>query len=367
MRGFTAVFRKEVTQMLRDRTTLFFALLVPIFELFLFGVIDTNVRNLRTVVLDQSRSSESRELLQQFVNTNYFDIVRYVDSRNELREEIVAGRTSIGIEIPPDYARKRGAGQNADVLVLIDGSDSSIASQALAAANGVVLRKSLRELLARRRSEMPVDVHPMMLFNPDSRSANLLIPGLVAILLTFSGTTLTAFALVREKERGTLEQLMVTPVSPFAVVLGKILPYLVLSYIELFLILLVMRVVFRVPMHGSLLLLLGLSVVYLFALLALGLMISSRAQSQMEAMQRMMGILLPSILLSGYIFPLSSLPAPLRLISVVLPATHFISISRGIIIRGAEFGHLWPNVSALLAISAVLVILSARAFQKTVR
>lgn len=367
MRGFTAIFRKEITQMLRDRTTLFFAMLVPIFELFLFGVIDTNVRNLRTVVLDQSRSSESRELLQQFVNTNYFDLTRYVDSRGELREEIVAGRASIGIEIPPDYARKRGARQNADVLVLIDGSDSSIASQALAAANGVVLQKSLRELMAKRQAEMPIDVHPMMLFNPDSRSANLLIPGLVAILLTFSGTTLTAFALVKEKERGTLEQLMVTPVSPLAVVLGKILPYLVLSYIELFLILLVMRVVFRVPMHGSLLLLLGLSFVYLFALLALGLMISSRAQSQMEAMQRMMGIMLPSILLSGYIFPLSSLPAPLRVISVLLPATHFISISRGIIIRGAEFGHLWPHVSALVAISAVLVILSARSFQKTVR
>lgn len=353
--------------MLRDRTTLFFAMLVPVFEMFLFGVIDTNVRNLPTAVFDQSRTAESRELLDQFQNTNYFQATRWVSSREELREAIIAGRVSVGIEIPPDYGRRRAAGRSADVLVLIDGSDSSIASQALAAANGVVLQRSLREVLARRQRELPIDAHPVMLFNPDSRSANLLIPGLVAILLTFSGTTLSAFALVKEKERGTLEQLMVTPVSPLGVVLGKIAPYLVLSFIELLIILVVMRFVFRVPIHGSLLLLLALSFVYLFALLALGLMISSRAQSQMEAMQRMMGIMLPSILLSGYIFPLSSLPAPLRVVSVLLPATHFISISRGIIIRGAEFHHLWPSVASLLAISAFLVVLSARSFQKTIK
>src|SRR5262249_47842308 len=162
--------------------------------------------------------------------------------------------------------------------------------------------------------DLPLETRPSLLFNPDSRSANLLIPGLIAILLTFSGTLLSAYAIVRERERGTLEQLMVTPASPLAVVLGKILPYLVLAFLQLLLVLALMRFVFGVPIHGSLTLLLGLSTIYLFALLSLGLLVSSRAKTQMEATQIAQMILLPSIMLSGYIFPLSSLPAPLRVV-----------------------------------------------------
>ena len=202
--------------------------------------------------------------------------------------------------------------------------------------------------------------HPVMLFNPDSRSANLLIPGLVAILLTFSGTLLAAFSIVRERERGTLEQLMVTPVSPIAVVVGKLVPYLVLAFLQLLLVLGLMTWVFRVPIHGSLPLLLGLSVVYLAALLSLGLLISSRASSQMEAVQGAQMVLLPSIMLSGYIFPLSSLPDFLLPISQILPATHFIAISRGIILRGATFMDLWEHVAALVAIALVLVAASSQ-------
>src|SRR5688572_2600209 len=205
-----------------------------------------------------------------------------------------------------------------------------------------------------------------MMFNPDMRSANLLIPGLIAILLTFSGTILSAFAIVKERERGTLEQLMVTPVSPLAVVLGKILPYLGVAFVTLIIVLVLMTALFRVPIYGSTLLLLALSTVYLLALLSFGLLISSRAKTQMEAMQMAMGIMLPSVLLSGYILPLSSLPAPLRVISYILPATHFIKIARGIVIRGANFTDLWQPVTALLVISAVLIALSARAFKKTI-
>jgi len=209
-------------------------------------------------------------------------------------------------------------------------------------------------------------VRPLMMFNPDMRSANLLIPGLIAILLTFSGTILSAFAIVKERERGTLEQLMVTPVSPLAVVVGKLLPYLGLAYVQLLLILVLMRFLFSVPIHGSLTLLLLLSPVYLLSLLSVGLLVSSRAKSQMEAMQRAMGIMLPSVLLSGYIFPIASLPLPLRVVSYVLPATHFIKIARGIVIRGATFFDLWEPVVALLVISTILIAASARAFQKTV-
>jgi len=366
MNGFVAVFRKELTQMLRDRTTVMFALAVPVFELILFGVIDMNAKNIPTVVFDQSRSQESRRLIQQFGATGYLKIAGYVSSRRELQQAIVAGHAQVAVEIPPDYSRNLAAGREADILVLIDGSDSSVASQALSAANGVTLQEGVRELIAKAGHKPRIEAHPIMMFNPDMRSANLLIPGLIAILLTFSGTILSAFAIVKERERGTLEQLMVTPVSPLAVVLGKILPYMGLAYITLVVVLLLMRFLFRVPFNGSVTLLLSLSSVYLLALLSFGLLISSRAGSQMEAMQQAMGIMLPSVLLSGYIFPIASLPLPLRFISYVLPATHFIRIARGIVIRGASFADLWEPVFALLAISAVLIAASARAFKKTV-
>ncbi len=366
MNGFTAVFRKELTQMLRDRTTVMFALAVPIFELILFGVIDMNAKNIPTVIFDQSRTQESRRLIEQFGATSFLKVAGYVPSRQELQHAIVSGRAQVAIEIPPDYARDLAAGRQANVLVLIDGSDSTVANQALSAANGVVLHNAVLDIIAKSGRLPGSEVHPVMMFNPDMRSAKLLIPGLIAILLTFSGTILSAFAIVKERERGTLEQLMVTPVSPLAVVLGKILPYLGLAYMTLVLVLLLMRFLFRVPFNGSVTLLLGLSAVYVLALLSFGLLISSRAGSQMEAMQQAMGIMLPSVLLSGYIIPLGSLPLPLRVISQLLPATHFIKIARGIIIRGATFGDLWQPVIALLAISTVLIAASARAFKKTV-
>jgi len=366
MNGFTAVFRKELRQMTRDRATLIFSILVPVFELILFGVIDMNAKNIPTIVFDQSRSQESRHLIDQFTATTLLKVTLVAHSRQELQHAIVAGHAQVAVEIPPDYARNLAMGRRADVLVMIDGSDSSVASQALSAANGVVLSNDIQRLLTASQKEPPIEAHPVMMFNPDMRSANLLIPGLIAILLTFSGTILSAFAIVKERERGTLEQLMVTPVSPLAVVLGKILPYLGVAYVTLIIVLTLMRFGFQVPIEGSLVLLLLLSSVYLLALLSFGLLISSRAKSQMEAMQLAMGIMLPSVLLSGYIFPISSLPLPLRMISYVLPATHFIRIARGIVIRGATFADLWEPVLSLLAISTVLIAVSTRAFKKTV-
>jgi ABC-2 type transport system permease protein len=367
VRGFVAVLKKEALQMVRDRATLFFALLVPVFELILFGVIDTTVENVPTVVLDRSHTAESRALVEDLVATKLFEIVGDVDSPQEMRRRIVAGHAQVGFEIPVDFARRRLAGESAEFLVLIDGSDSTVSSQTLSAATGLALTRSLREAMARSGlAEPPLEPHPVMLFNPDSRSANLLIPGLIAILLAFSGTILAAFAIVRERERGTLEQLMVTPVSPLAVVVGKLVPYLVLAFAQLQIIFGLMVAVFRVPIHGNLVLLEGLSVIYLFALLALGLMISTRARTQAEAIQMSMGVMLPSVLLSGYIFPLSSLPLPIRTLSQIIPATHFIAISRGIVLRAASFHDLWEHVAALAAISTVLVAGSARAFKKTI-
>lgn len=367
MRGFWAILRKEAIQMARDRGTLRFALFIPVFQLVLFGLIDTNVRHVPTAIFDQSRTAESRELITDFVNTSLFDVVTDVPSRQALREAIVAGRASVGIEIPPDFARRRVDGSSADFLVLVDGSDATVSAQTLAAVNGLSLSQSLDAITHKYGiTGLPLVSSPLLLFNPDSRSANLLIPGLIAILLTFSGTLLSSFSIVRERERGTLEQLMVTPASPAAVMAGKLLPYLGLGFAQMLIVLPIMALAFRVPIHGSLVLLLALSVVYLFALLAMGLLVSSRSDTQMEAIQRSQLVLLPAFLLSGYVFPLASLPRLLRYFSTLLPATHFIAISRGIIIRGAGFTDLWPHVAELLALCAVLIALSARAIRKTI-
>ena len=365
VRGFFAVFKKEAIHMRRDKGTLRLALGIPLFQLILFGSIDTNVKHVPTVVFDQCRCPESRALIDELVATRTFKVVRMAESRAALRETIVAGEAKVGLEIPPDYGRHRLEGTSATFLALIDGSDNTVASQALAAIDGLALTQSLQELQRRLRvSELPVTPRPQVLFNPDTRSANLLIPGLVAILLTFSGTMLTAYAIVRERERGTLEQLMVTPVSSLELILGKLVPYLVLAFCQLVLVVFLMTTLFRVPIHGSVLLLAALSLIYLTSLLSLGLMISARATTQIEATQAAQGILLPSIMLSGYIFPLSSLPGPLRLLAHALPATHFIAISRGIIIRGAGFHDLIGEVASLAIISTVLLTASLILFKR---
>ena len=351
--------------MRRDGGTLRIALMIPVFQLVLFGSIDTNVKNIPTAVVDECRCPESRELVDELVATHTFRIVQYPPSEDAMREAIVAGDAQVGIAIPPDYARHRLEGSEASFLVLIDGSDNTVASQGLAAVNGLALTRSLQELQARvGTASPPIAPRPRILFNPDTRSANLLIPGLIAILLTFSGTLLTAYAIVRERERGTLEQLMVTPVSAVQMILGKLAPYLVLAFVQLVLVLAFMNTLFRVPIHGSVLLLAALSLIYLVSLLSLGLMISARANTQIEATQAAQMILLPSIMLSGYIFPLTSLPLPLRLLSHILPATHFVAISRAIIIRGATFGDLVGEVLSLCAISLVLLSLSVILFKR---
>ncbi|MEZ5978484.1 MAG: ABC transporter permease [Planctomycetota bacterium] len=361
MRGLLAVARKEARHVLRDRATLRLALFIPLLQLTLFGSIDTNVGDVPTAVLDESRSEASRELVAELEATSVLRVTEYVDSREELVGDIVAARANVGIEIPPDYHRKRLAGEPAVFRVLVDGSDSTIASQSLAAVNGLALSKSLEELGA---LDPPIAARPEVLFNPAMKSANLLVPGLVGILLTFSATMLSAFAVVRERERGTLEQLLVTPVSPTALILGKLLPYLVLSLVQFVAVLGVMTTIFGVPIRGSAVLLAGLALLYLCALLALGLVISALSKSQVEAMQMAQMLLLPSILLSGYIFPLSSLPVALQWIGQILPATHFIAAIRGIVIRDAGLHDLWQHALALVVITVALLFAGVRAFKR---
>ena len=365
--SFLAVAYKEALQILRDKFALAAAFGVPLIQLTIFGFLDNNVRHIPTVAYDLSRTEESRDLQRRLINTSFFDIVHQAHSEQELRGWIVAGRAKVGINIPPDFAAERLAGRPGHFQVLIDGSDSTVSSQALAAANGVAFAQSVQELLAAaHRTALPLEARPRLLFNPDSRSANFLIPGLVAIILQIVTSFLTALSVVRERERGTLEQLLVTPVHPLGLMLGKLTPYLVLGLLMASGVLTVMRFGFGVPIQGSLVFLMLMAILFLFAALSIGLLISTKAQTQAQAIQMAMLPILPSVLLSGYIFPRASLPTVLWAVGAFLPATHFVEIMRGVVLRNAGLLDLVPNVLGLAAISLVLLVGSTARFKKQV-
>ena len=363
--SFYSIFRKEFLHIFRDRGTLIAAFSIPIFQMILFGFIDQTVRNLPTVVVDQSHSSESRELMDQLRATKTFQITRVTPNPHEAREDIIAGRARVGVLIPPDYHEKRARHEPTKILVLIDGSDSTASAQALASTNGLASSISLQEVQHAAGVASPaVSAQPIILFNPSGRTANYIIPGLVAILLQIVALVLAAVAIVREREKGTLEQLLVTPINPLGLMLGKLGPYLVIGVVEMAMVLFIMRFGFDVPIRGSLVFLFAMAIIYLFALLALGLFVSTRAQTQAQAQQMAQMFLLPSIFLSGYIFPFEGLPRALQVIGEVLPATHMVAIMRGVVLRDAGPVQLMTHVLALIAISAVLVFMSVRRFKK---
>jgi drug efflux transport system permease protein len=365
-RGFGAVFYKETLHVRRDFGTLFFSLIIPLLQMLLLGYgIDTNIRQINTVVFNADGRRESRELLDRLKNSDTFHLVHYVNTDHEMNEMIIAGKARVGIKIPVDYSDKLLHKMSAQVLVLIDGSDSSVAGQAINVTTSIGLDESLRRVLVNNET-FAVDMRPKLLFNPDSRSPNFFLPGLTAILLLNVTTFLTAFSIVREKERGTLEQLFVTPVRPMGLLLGKLLPYLVIGFFELCMILTFMRFAFRVPIHGSVILLAFLSLPYIFVSLSLGILISSKANSQSEAMQLAFLTILPSIFFSGYIFPRETMPKIFYVISYFVPASYFINITRGVILRGAGITHLWIDALALFAMGTFLLVIAARRFQNKV-
>ena len=366
-RGFSAVFYKETLHVRRDSATLFFSLVIPILQMFLLGYgIDTNVRHVNTVVYNADGRRESRELLDRLKNSDTFNLARFVDNDHDLNDAIVSGKCRVGIKIPVDYSDKLLHGMSAQVLVLIDGSDSSVAGQAINVTTAVGLDESLRRVLGSTDAPFAVDMRPKVLFNPDSRSPNFFLPGLTAVLLLNVTTFLTAFSIVREKERGTLEQLFVTPVRPMGLLLGKLLPYLGIGFFELCMIVTAMRFLFGVPIHGNVILLAFLSLPYIFVSLSLGILISSKATSQAHAMQLAFLTILPSIFFSGYIFPRETMPKFFYALSFFVPATYFINITRGIILRGAGLVHLWFDALALFAMGTFLLVIAARRFHNKV-
>lgn len=378
MSGFWAILLKELAHIRREPVTLFFAFVVPVIQLTIFGyAIDTTIENIRTVVYDLDGRREARELVEAFSSTRTFRVVGRAATDDEFQHAVTSGRAKVALKIPPDFSDRLLRGERTSVQVLIDGSDSQVAMTALNTANLLSLNLSLRRARGAAEARQfapardafgapapPIEVRPRLLFNADLVSARFFVPALVGIIMQLVTLFLTSFAIVREREQGTLEQLFVTPIGRLGLMFGKLVPYAGIGFAETLLVLLVMVFVFGVPISGSLVLLLALCLLFLVTALGLGLLVSTIARTQLQAIQIAFLIMLPSILLSGFMFPRDSMPLPIYLISCAIPVTHFLEILRGVILRAADLRDLWPHVVALAACCAVILAASVLRFQK---
>ena len=359
---------KEFVQMRRDRLTLAMMLGIPVVQLILFGfAIRTEVRHLPTVVLDESRTSESRALVSAMEQTQSFRITRDVASRDELRAIIERGDARAAIVVPPDFATDVKRRRTATAQVIVDAADPLASSAAIAGASlGGMVRS---QEMARARggpSATPIDVRVRPWYNPALRSAVYIVPGVIGMLLSLTLLLIMSMAIVRERERGTLEQLSVTPIGKTSLMLGKILPFVVVGYVQMTNVLLLGWLLFDVPMRGSILLLYTVTAAFIVANLGLGMLVSTVTRTQVQAMQAGFFFLLPSILLSGFMFPREAMPAFARWLGLLLPLTYYLEILRGIMLRGTGIAAIWPETLALTAMATGLVALSVRRFRKTV-
>ncbi len=363
-RGFSAVLYKEVLHVVRDRATLALALFLPILQLLLFGyAINTRVEHIPTAYYDEDRGALAIRALDSLRTSQQFDLVRRASSRQELEKLIVAGKIHVAVDIPPNFTADVLAGRQGQIQVLIDGSDSSIAQQAYGASG--LIGQALSLELHPQASATIIDVRPRMLFNPDLRSANFLVPGLIGLIMQLITIFLMALSIVGERERGTLDQLLVTPIGSTGLMLGKIVPYVAIGFIDFLLVLLAMVFIFKVPIAGSVLLLLALGVCFLMSALGLGLLVSTIAQTQLQAILMTFALTGPSILLSGFFFERELMPTVMQWIGLFIPMTYFLEILRGIILRGAGLDALWPQVLAMSALGLALILVSSIRFART--
>lgn len=356
MRGFKSIVIKEILHLRRDPATVVIALMIPLIQLFMYGVaIDFDIRHIRTIVVDMDHSPESRTYIEKLKANEYMDVVRMGTTPDDAEQALRSGQERIGVIIPPDFARRSTNRDTPTVRILVDGSDSQVATRARMA------------LMSPPSVNVPGMIEPRVdvLFNPQMRTQTFMIPGLIGVLLQVVTVSLTSFSLVREKEQGTLDQLMVSPVGKLGLMLGKLLPYAGLAMLEMAIVLLAGWLVFDVSVAGSVVLLFVLAVPFVVAALAIGLLISTVAQNQAQALQMSMMIMMPSILLSGFIFPRETMPGALYLLTDVFPVTYFLNILRGIVVRGAGIADLWQDALALVIIAVALITLATSRFRKS--
>lgn len=365
LRGFGAVFYKEVRQIVRSPATFILTIALPIFQLLLLGyAINTTVEHVPAAVYFGDHGRAARAFAESIAASRSFDVVSVVPNRSALRAAITAGRVRVAFDIPENFTADVLSGRRPAVGVLVDGSDSAIAQVAYgqaAAFAGI----PLRDVTAPKPPAF--EVRPLVLFNPAMRSADFFVPGLIGLVMQNITVLLTSLAIVGERERGTLDQLLVTPIGAAGLMLGKLIPYAIVAILDFAFLLAAMHFVFGVPIAGSVILLAILSSGFLLTALGLGLFVSTVAQSQMQSTLMATFLLLPSVLLSGTIFERSLMPAPIQAFSYAIPLTYYVEILRGIILRGAGLAELWPSVVPLFAYGLVIFALASYRFATTTR
>ena len=367
-----SIMRKEITQMTRDRRTVMLTFIQPILMLLLLGSAASNdVRNVPAVLFDQDHSQAARDLLDAYRAADYFSFSYQVQSVQEMRQLIDGGEAKAGLIIPPDYGKRIASGEPAQVAFVIDGSDATLASTALSAATLIgqakstaVLRASLESRGQSATSSSPIEVRTQVWYNPDLVQAYFMIPGLMGTILLQITVMLTASSIVRERERGTIEQLIITPIRSWELVVGKLTPYVFLAFFDMLEVLVVGTLLFHVPMSGNLGLLLLMSALFLATGLGIGLFISTVAKTQQEA--QMLGALiqLPSFFLAGFFFPIAAMPPFLQAISYLVPLRYFLVIVRAIMLKGAGLEAFTGDMLALAVFCLVITVLAVRRFRK---
>ena len=366
-----ALLVKEFIQMRRDRLTFGLMIGIPIFQLLMFGfAINTDVKHLPTAVFDQSHSAESRDLLESFSASGYFDLNYPVKSFRELNALIDKGQAKVGIVLPPDFADEVRGGRSASVQVIVDASDSMAASSAISTAMTIGQLRSQSIMIKRleaiggRISGLPYDIRIRPWYNPDFVTAFYMVPGIMGMILTMTMVMITSMAIVREREHGTLEQLIVTPMKSWELMLGKIIPYVFVGLVQASVALLVGILVFDLPIRGNLVELFLYTLLFIVASLSLGILISNFSRTQMQAMQLSFFIFLPSVLLSGFMFPREAMPEVFFQLGRLLPLTFYLQIMRGIVLKGVGIAALWPQVLALILYTSLVLSVSVVKFRK---
>ncbi len=361
-----AIARKEMIQLRRDPRSLALAFLLPLFLIVFFGyAISLDVKNISLGVLDFSRGPASRGLIDAFQASGYFQVTRWFDDPREVDRGLRRGQVRLVLVIPPDFERKLGSGRVAPLQLLLDGSDAATAAVAQNYAEAIVARFAAEQATRGFEFQLPVEAEIRIWYNQTLESRNMVVPGLVAVIMSIIAAMLTALTIAREWERGTMEQLISTPVTRVEVVLGKLLPYVVIGLVDVTAAVSAGRFVFGVPLRGDLLLLAVLTLLFLLGALGLGMSISALVKSQLLATQvAIMATYLPALLLSGFVFSISTMPPVLQAITHVVPARYYVAVTRGIFLKGAGVDVLWIDVIAMVVFAAAGLGLALTAFRK---
>lgn len=373
LKRLLTIAKKEFIHVKRDKASLVIAVMMPIMMILLFGfAVNTDVNNINLAVYDGSKTMESRELVNKFTNSYYFNLYGTVDSPDDVESYISSGKVKVGLVIPPDYAKTLRKNTTAEIQMLVDGSDPTIAKtarsySALIGNNYSIEIKQIEVSKAGldKQQSAGINLKSLVLYNPTLESSKFNIPGVIGLILQNITVILTAFAMVRERERGTMEQLIMTPVTPFELIAGKLIPYIVIGFLDMLLSLLLGYVIFGVGVNGSLILLIILGMLFLICSLAMGMLISTISKTQLQAMQAAVAMILPSVLLSGFMFPREAMPKIVYYISNIIPMTYFLEILRGIMVKGVGIRYLINPIIALLVITAIFIILTMKNFRKT--